>query len=1093
MSVEKCKKKLVLIPSAYNSKVMGDVESFIDYYKDKFDLYVISDKYENIKIEKDGVKYVNNKSSFANYLKTTADYIIDAGSINGRTKFSKTQKRISVWHGVPYKKMFTDLDIEHYQTALEYCYGTDLMVSPSKFYSDKFLRDSMLYNGEILETAVARTDSLFLSEEEQNNIKNELGIPRGKKVLLYAPTYRKEGKVSLPFDSKAVLRNLPENNWVIVTKFHYLNVMKKDKNVIDCTNYPVVNNLLSIADLLVTDYSSLFFDYSVLDKPAIFYQYDKEEYEKDRGFMFELSDYVESKYIVESENEFYNLLSSADEIKSNLAHIKREFYPHQKANSTSELVKELNLDDTQRGTKEIIFLVNDLNQIGGVHNFVLNLAKEFKKKYNSKIIVIGKNEFAKTNEKIQFFDRDNLVDIKISKENNLPTVKRILRNTDGYIIGCQFGAFISMQRYLKDKKAVLMFHGDTKDVVARNFYVTHLNKINNNGVRNYKKFLLLTEGNMKVLAGHVNAGVKEKLGYIENGFNFSDRKNCFKKNNEFVCVTRLDVDKNPFDLIEIFKNKNLNPAYKVHVYGDGPLKKSFENKIAELNLESKIIVHGYCDNKDEIYKDKQGLIMTSLSEGFPYVILEAYKYGIPVYSYNSFTAAAEEIADNVGVLVEAGNIEQYVSALNNAKDVENSDFDYMLDKFSNNTIVEKWMKLFEELDQLGCDERLDLKQNTTKPNSKQNGLRLDKKAIKKRILESESLSTSNFYVGLTAFKLKLTKLFKKNNESLVSIVVPFYNNNKTLKAALKSVKKSGYKNYEIIVVNDGSSEDPSEIVNKFKNVRYYYKENEGLGLTRNFAIDKAKGEYVFFLDSDDELCKGSLSALVDYAQKENLPVVCGLCRRVYYNTKKVCYWMLPAYKKKTVNSAARRDKIICDTLSTSKLYNLRELRKSNIVFEEGLYEDVLFTAKIYNYFDRIGVIPNVVYSWYIYGKNTSITTSIRMRNVRDRIAAHDEIMSFAVENYKVQYMKEFITNHMYVILNSFNNFSENEQKEIYEMIRNHLLKYRYYIYEKLVRVPEKKHMLDLILDNNFDEFLKIAKLTSSVFSRTIKALTGQWE
>ena len=109
------KKQLVLIPSAYNHKVMGDIENFIDYYMDKFEIYIICDKYKDNLKEENKVTYVNNKCSYAQYLKITADYIIDAGSINGFTKFSNSQKRISVWHGIPYKNMCT---VSHHNDML---------------------------------------------------------------------------------------------------------------------------------------------------------------------------------------------------------------------------------------------------------------------------------------------------------------------------------------------------------------------------------------------------------------------------------------------------------------------------------------------------------------------------------------------------------------------------------------------------------------------------------------------------------------------------------------------------------------------------------------------------------------------------------------------------------------------------------------------------------------------------------------------------------------------------------------------------------------------------------------------------------------
>ena len=1127
---------------------MGDIENFIEFYKDTFDVYVLCDKYSEKKVEEDGVTYVR-KSSFANYLIATADYIIDAGTITGKTKISTSQKRISVWHGIPYKNMFTDLDIKHYKTALEYCYGMDLMVSPSKFYSENFLQKSMLYTGEILETAVSRTDSLFLNEGEKANIKEKLNIPKNKKVLLYAPTYRERGVAELQFNPKKVLEVLPKGEWVIVTKLHYLNTLKDiyGADVIDCTQYFAVNNLLAITDFLVTDYSSLVFDYSILDKPAIFYQYDKGEYENDRGFMFELSNYVDKEYIASSENEFYDLLSKMDEIKPNLAKIKQEFYPHQKENSTAALVEKLALDDTPREIDEIIFLVNELNEIGGVHNFVLNLAKQFKERYNSKIIVIGAREFAKANEKVQFFDKENLVDIKISNEKNPKITKRILKNTNGYIIGCQMGAFMNMQQYLKNKKAVAMFHGDTKDIFNKTLYPGHLDTINSGKIRNYKKFLLLTRGSMEILSKHVSESVKLRLGYIENGFDFNGRKIYFKNNGEFVCVTRLAPDKNPYDIIKIFGNENLNPAYKVHVYGDGKFKNDFEEKVKELGLEEKIIVHGYCANKDEIYKDKQGLVMTSLSEGFSYVILEAYKYGIPVYSYNSFTALADVTDDSVGTLIETGNIEQYVKALNEPKIVDNKNYDHFIDKFSNDAIAKKWKTLFEELDALEQSDQAAKKQKKeagklaqkatvasdkeqatvasdkqqTPESKKRKSLkaRLRKRVRKlkkshekerekkreekracieekkkeqlKEIFESSSLDVSNSYAKALRREFKASVRADKGKVPLVSIIVPFYNNNKTIEAALDSIKKCGYKNYEVLVINDGSSENPESTISKFRNVRYFYKEHEGPGLARNFGIDNAKGKYVFFLGADDVICKGSIDALVAYAQKEELPVVCGLCRRVYYSTKHTSYWMLPLYKMHSINTLNNRERVIKDTVSTAKLYNLEQLKMAGIRFDSGFYEDVLFTAKVYEHFDKIGYVPNIVYTWYVYGKGTSITTSVTMQNVRDKISVFNKIMSFCLENCRVYYVIQFITNYMYVIINAFNNFTESEQKEIYSLLRETLLKHEYYIYEKLVRLPEKRFILHSLLDDNYEEFSKLAKLTSKAFQEHVEKLSGK--
>ena len=1114
MSEKSFKKKLVLIPSAYNSKVMGDIENFVKYYKEIFDVYIISDKFKDKIIEEDGVKYVYKRGAFHLYLNYTADYIIDAGSINGFSKISDSQKRISVWHGIPYKNMFTKFDIKYYREALQYCYGMDLMVSPSKFYSEKFLREAMLYDGEILETAVSRTDSLFLTEESKNKIKEELNIPSGKKILLYAPTFRESGKFKLPFDAEKLKESFPDDNWVIVTKLHYLNYLENENedDVIDCTSYSSINNLLAISDLLITDYSSLFFDYSVLNKSTIFYQYDKEEYESDRGFLFELEDYVDKEYIIHSEEALYSILGKVNDINDNLTRVKEEFYPMQKENATSSLVKELNLDSTPRKTKEIIFLVNELNQIGGVHNFVLNLAKVFKEKYNSKIIVIGKKEFPNTNEEVYFFDEENLIDIKLSEQSHPKMVKHILRNTDGYVIGCQFTVFRAMQNYLKNTKSVLMFHGDTKDIIEKTLYQSHLDTLNKYLIRNYNKFLLLTESNKEIMFDNVNENIKNSLGYIENGYDFSDRKNFYKKNGEFVAITRLDTDKNVGDIIRIFAHDKLNPDFKVHVYGDGSLKADLESQIKDLGLENKVFIHGYSNDKEEMYKDKQGLIMTSLSEGFPYVILEAYKYGVPVYTYDSFTSVKDMVNDKIGRVIPVQDIDSYVEELNKNFEVENSDFDPFILKFSNDEIIKKWISLFEELDKGESQNVVKVKPFKVKPKRisphkklirkirkiKRSRIKEIKKAktrkiseIKKELLASSKKSDSDKYIKLENIQYYLKGLFgSKRQQPLVSIIVPFYDNIDTIENTLNSIKKSGYSNYEVLVINDGSKEDPQEICKRYENVKYFYKDNEGVGLTRNFGIDHAKGKYAFFLDSDDEICRYALNHLVDYAESNELDVVAGLCRRIYYNTKNTSYWYRKLYNKNKINTKRSRYMILEDTISCNKLYNVPSLKESGIRFEKGLYEDLLFVGQIYEYFDRIGLISNIVYTWYVYGSNTSITTTQTIENYMERIDKLTKVYKNASSLDRVYYIRNFTNHHLFIFIHSFNDYSEDERRKIFEKIRELYLNNKGYIYTDFLYYPYRRMILKLVLDDNYEEFSKIASMISSQFLENLKILSG---
>lgn len=92
------------------------------------------------------------------------------------------------------------------------------------------------------------------------------------------------------------------------------------------------------------------------------------------------------------------------------------------------------------------------------------------------------------------------------------------------------------------------------------------------------------------------------------------------------------------------------------------------------------------------------------------------------------------------------------------------------------------------------------------------------------------------------------------HKPLVSIVIPTYNHEQYLARAIKSVLKQTHKNAEIIICDDGSSDNTKEVIKKFKHhkkIRYYYQSNQGLASTRNLGIKKAKGEFIAFLDSDD--------------------------------------------------------------------------------------------------------------------------------------------------------------------------------------------------------------------------------------------------
>ena len=102
------------------------------------------------------------------------------------------------------------------------------------------------------------------------------------------------------------------------------------------------------------------------------------------------------------------------------------------------------------------------------------------------------------------------------------------------------------------------------------------------------------------------------------------------------------------------------------------------------------------------------------------------------------------------------------------------------------------------------------------------------------------------------------------NNPLISILIPTYNNGKYISQAIESVYAQNYDNMEIIVVDDGSADNTKEIVEQYKDIKYFYTEHKGIPFVRNLALEKSKGEYIAFLDSDDYWLSEKLNIQIQY-------------------------------------------------------------------------------------------------------------------------------------------------------------------------------------------------------------------------------------
>ena len=118
------------------------------------------------------------------------------------------------------------------------------------------------------------------------------------------------------------------------------------------------------------------------------------------------------------------------------------------------------------------------------------------------------------------------------------------------------------------------------------------------------------------------------------------------------------------------------------------------------------------------------------------------------------------------------------------------------------------------------------------------------------------------------------------NNEMVSVIIPIYNTQKYLKRCMDSVIEQTYQNIEIILIDDGSSDNSLEICKKYqendKRVYIISGKNCGVSHARNLGIDKAKGKYLYFVDSDDYLEKEAIEKmLIEYKMRNNQLVIAG--------------------------------------------------------------------------------------------------------------------------------------------------------------------------------------------------------------------------
>lgn len=251
---------------------------------------------------------------------------------------------IQTWHGTPLKRLGYDIEIEGPETqARENLYlesrNWDYLIAANK-YSDEIFKRAFKFYKEMLTVGYPAND-IFYTDNVDSKIeeyKKCLNIPKEKKIILYAPTWRDNNTMSswnYKFDIEINLKNMKKQfgeEYCILLRMHHLisKNLELDDEVIDfaydVSDYDDIQELYLISDVLITDYSSVFFDFANTKKPIIFYAYDFYEYSENiRGFYIDMHKDLPGP-VIDNEDELFDTLSNVDKMVECYKERYDEFY-----------------------------------------------------------------------------------------------------------------------------------------------------------------------------------------------------------------------------------------------------------------------------------------------------------------------------------------------------------------------------------------------------------------------------------------------------------------------------------------------------------------------------------------------------------------------------------------------------------------------------------------------------------------------------------------------------------------------------------------------------------------------------------------------
>lgn len=295
---------------------------------------------DNVKRSKeyDYVKYSSLKYFWL--LITSKIWVSNVNIELGLSLKRSSQIYINTWHGVPFVTIGNCVSRRN-----DYDFSkVDLITTCSPYDENIFIKCFNANPSSFLRCGLPR--NIDLLDYSKNAVREKMNISKDKKVYLYAPTWRFDKKRSKTIYSNFIKywsKNIKDENIYLICKFHhlsefeYLDILPKNISII--SNITSLNSCMQVSDFLITDYSSIYFDFSIMRKPTIFYMPDIDLYSKERGFYTKPNS--SHGKVIASLNELDFILDETQQLKFNDFEIVFNYNPKDTIELISNRINKL--------------------------------------------------------------------------------------------------------------------------------------------------------------------------------------------------------------------------------------------------------------------------------------------------------------------------------------------------------------------------------------------------------------------------------------------------------------------------------------------------------------------------------------------------------------------------------------------------------------------------------------------------------------------------------------------------------------------------------------------------------------------------------